>query len=76
MDKRSGVHNEFLTASKLARSGPTSDIIVGVGNLTFETFKLLCIVKIVSRLYPDCIQIVSRLYLECIQTVFRPTLEF
>ena len=29
----------FLTASKLARSGPTSDIIV-VGNLTFETFKL------------------------------------
>ena len=33
----------FLTASKLARSGPTSDIVVVVGNLTFETFKLLCI---------------------------------
>ena len=30
----------FLTASKLARSGPTSDIVVG--NLTFETFKLIC----------------------------------
>ena len=61
----------FLSASKLARSGPTNDIVVGVGNLTFETFKLLCIVQIVFRLRPDCIQTVFRLYSDCIQTVSR-----
>ena len=38
----------FLSASKLARSGPISDKVVG--NLIFETFKSLCNVQIVFKI--------------------------
>ena len=54
----------FLTASKLARSGPTSDKVVG--NLIFETFKLL-----LFRLSSECVQIVFKLCSECVQSVVR-----
>ena len=52
----------FLSASKLARSGPISDKVVG--NLIFETFKSLSNVQIVFK-------IVFRICSEYVQNMFR-----
>ena len=60
----------FLSASKLARSGPISDKVVG--NLIFETFKSLCnvqiVFKIVFRICPEYVQnvqIVQNVFIFC-----------
>ena len=58
----------FLSASKLARSGPISDKVVG--NLIFETFKSLCnvqiVFKIVFRICSECSDCS-----ECVHILFR-----
>ena len=57
----------FLSASKLARSGPISDKVVG--NLIFETFKSLCnvqiVFKIVFRICSEYVQIVQNVFIFC-----------
>ena len=61
----------FLSASKLARSGPISDKVVG--NLIFETFKSLCnvqiVFKIVFRICSEYVQNVQNV--QIVQNVFR-----
>ena len=69
----------FLSASKLARSGPISDKVVG--NLIFETFKSLCNVQIVFKIvfricseYVQNVQIVQNVFRMCsyfVQIVFK-----
>ena len=62
----------FLSASKLARSGPISDKVVG--NLIFETFKSLCnvqiVFKIVFRICSEYVQNVQNVFIFC-QIVFK-----
>ena len=57
----------FLSASKLARSGPISDKVVG--NLIFETFKSLCnvqiVFKIVFRICSEYVQNVQNVFIFC-----------
>ena len=58
----------FLSASKLARSGPISDKVVG--NLIFETFKSLCNVQIVFKIvFRICSEYVQNV--QIVQNVFR-----
>ena len=69
----------FLSASKLARSGPIRDKVVG--NLIFETFKSLCNVQIVFKIVfricsecSECVQIVQNVFRMCsyfVQIVFK-----
>ena len=69
----------FLSASKLARSGPISDKVVG--NLIFETFKSLCNVQIVFKIVfricsecSDCSECVQNVFIFCsyfVQIVFK-----
>ena len=62
----------FLSARKLARSGPISDKVVG--NLIFETFKSLCnvqiVFKIVFRICSEYVQNVQNVFIFC-QIVFK-----
>ena len=62
----------FLSASKLARSGPISDKVVG--NLIFETFKSLSnvqiVFKIVFRICSEYVQNVQNVFIFC-QIVFK-----